>query len=477
MVLMDLPAREHKYEQVVASIADLIERGALRPGDPLPSVRELSRQRSVSITTVLQGYYVLEARGLIEARPRSGFYVHTHLPSVLPEPEISSPPPDPANVSVRELVLMILRDAQNPHLIHLGAAHPNPALTATAKLNRIQATLTRGSPNVGASYDMPPGPEALRAQIARRAVATGCNLSADEIVTTSGCSDAMNLCLRAVCQPGDTVAIESPICFDTLQYLEVLGLKALEIPTHPRDGISLDALRFAIGQMPVHACVVISNFNNPLGSCIPDGNKRELVRLLAAHDIPLIENNVFGEICFDGQPPSVAKAYDRKGLVMLCSSFSKDLCPSYRVGWVVPGRFKHEIEWLKYISSIATTTLPQLAIAEFMASGAHGYHLRHIRQAYARSVAGLLQAASRCFPPGTRVTRPSGGFVVWVQLPETVDSLALYRLALKEGIAITPGDLFSATNRYRNFIRLNAANWSEKTERGVKRLGELIEEL
>ena len=373
--------------------------------------------------------------------------------------------------------MMILRDAQNPRLIQLGAAHPNPTLTATGKLNRILASLTRRSRDAGAAYDMPPGPAPLRAQIARRAVVTGCNLSPDDIVTTSGCSDAMNLCLRAVCRPGDTVAIESPICFDTLQYLEVLGLKALEIPTHPRDGISLEALRFAIAQMPVHVCIVISNFNNPLGSCIPDDNKRELVRLLAAHDIPLIENNIFGEIGFDAQPPTVAKAYDRKGLVMLCSSFSKDLCPSYRVGWVVPGRFKNEIEWLKYITSITAPTLPQLAIAEFMTSGAHGYHLRRIRQAYARSVVGLIQAVSRYFPPGTAFTCPSGGFVVWVQLPETVDSLKLYRLALTEGIAIAPGGLFSPTNGYRNFIRLNAAHWSEKTEGGIKRLGELIEDL
>lgn len=373
--------------------------------------------------------------------------------------------------------MMILRDARNPHLLPMGAAHPNPALTATGKLNRILATLARQSSEIGANYDMPPGPEPLRAQIARRSVSTRCNLSPDDIVITSGCSDAMNLCLRAVCRPGDTVALESPICFDTLQYLEVLGLKAVEIPTHPRDGISLEALRFAITQMPVHVCIVMTNFNNPLGSCIPDDHKRELVRLLAAHDIPLIENNIFGEICFDGQPPTVAKAYDRKGLVMLCSSFSKDLCPSYRVGWVVPGRFKAEIEWLKYITSIAGPTLPQLAIAEFMASGAHGYHLRHIRQAYARSVAGVLQAVTRYFPADTRVTRPSGGFVVWVQLPETVDSLKLYRSALMEGIAIAPGGLFSPANGYRNFIRINAAHWSEQIEQGIRRIGELIEDL
>jgi DNA-binding transcriptional MocR family regulator len=477
MVPMNAPERVFKYEEVAAGIADLIKSGALRPGDPLPSVRELSRQRSISITTVLQGYYALEDRGLVQARARSGFYVQTRLPADLLEPDISSPPPDPMSVSVRDLIMMVLRDAENPRLVQMGAAYPNPGLTATAKLDRILAALARRPGGADACYELPVGPEALRAQIARRAAATGCNLSPEDILTTTGCTEAMNLCLRAVCRPGDTVAVESPICFDTLQYLEALGLKALEIPTHPRDGISLDALRFAIAQMPVRVCIVISNFNNPLGSCIPDGNKRELVRMLAAQDIPLIENNVFGEIYFGAQPPGVAKSYDRKGLVMLCSSFSKDLCPSYRVGWVAPGRFKRDVEWLKYSSSFATATLPQLAIAEFMSSGAHGHHLRGIRQAYARRVAGLLQAISRYFPPDVRLTRPAGGFVVWVQLPEKVDSLALYRLALRERIAITPGDLFSATNRYRNFIRLNAANWSEQAEAGVRRLGELVGEL
>lgn len=476
---MDESVHVHKYEHVAAWIADLIETGSLRPGDPLPSVRECSAQKSVSIGTVLQAYYALEARGLIEARTRSGFYVQTRLPAVMLEPEVSSPPPDPASVSVRELVLMVNRDAQNPHLIQLGAAYANPDLTATRKLNLILASLARQSSDTEEMpYYLNPGPEVLRAQIARRAVATGCNLSPDDIVSTSGCADAITLCLRAVCRPGDTVAVESPICFDTLQYLEALGLKALEIPTHPRDGISLEALGLALAHMPVRACIVMTNFNNPLGSKIPDDNKRELVRLLAAHDIPLIENNIFGEICFDAQSPGVAKAYDRKGLVMLCSSFSKDLCPSYRVGWAVPGRFKGEIEWLKYITSNAPATLPQLAIAEFMASGAYVHHLRRIRQAYARSVAGMLQAVARYFPLDARSTRPAGGFVVWVQLPESVDSLDLYRKALAEGIAIAPGDLFSATPGYRrNFIRLNAANWSEKAEGAVKRLGEMIAEL
>jgi len=469
--------RRHLYEQVADHIARLIEQGTFRPGDRIPSVRQLSRQQQVSVSTVLQAYFLLEDRGLIEARPQSGYFVRTRLATALPEPDISSPEPDPTRVSVRELVMMVLHDTLNPNLIQLGAAVPNPELLPTDRLNRILASLARRSGDQGNLYDIPPGCEALRVQIARRAVASGCSLAPADLVTTAGCIEAVDLCLRATCRPGDTVAIESPIYFGILQSMEALGLRALEIPTHPRDGISLEALGFAIEHTPVRACLVISNFNNPLGSCIPDEHKKELVGLLARHDIPLIESDILGEIYFSEQRPSVAKAYDRKGLVMLCSSFSKDMAPGYRVGWVAPGRFKASVEWLKYTSNVATAILPQLAVAQFLDSGGYDHHLRRIRRAYARNVALMSQAVMRFFPAGTRVTRPGGGFVLWVQLPDSVDSLELYKLALKSGVTLTPGHIFSATQQYRNFIRLNAAYWSDAAEGAMQRLGELILEL
>jgi DNA-binding transcriptional MocR family regulator len=467
--------QRYKYERIADDVAHLIESGTYQPGDCIPSVRQMSRQRDVSVTTVLQAYYLLEAKGLILARPRSGFYVRTDLPYDLPEPEISSPEPDPTAVSVRELVTrVVLTDAHNPNLVQLGAAHPNPSLSATEELNRTLASVARRMGEASGLYDYAPGCAKLRVQIARRAFASGCSLAPDDIVITSGCSEAVSLSLRAVCEPGDTVAIESPICFDTLQCLESLKLQALEIPTHPRDGISLDALRFAVEHNPISACVVISNFNNPLGSRIPDQNKRELVELLTEHQIPLIENDIFGEVYFDEQRPQVAKAYDEEGLVLLCSSFSKHLCPGYRVGWVAPGRFRETIEWLKYTSTLAAPTLSEYAIAEFMASGSYAPYVRRVRCTYARYVASMSQAVRRFFPEGTKLTRPRGGFVLWVQLPETVDSLELYRIALKSGIAITPGYLFSASQQYRNFIRLNAANWSEEAERAVEYLGGMV---
>jgi DNA-binding transcriptional MocR family regulator len=464
------------YEQVASELAELIRQGTFRAGERIPSVRQLSRQRKISITTVLQAYMLLENQGLIETRPQSGYYVHSKLPQLLPEPEMSTPVQDPTLVSVRELVMMVLKDSTNPDLIQLGAAIPNTKLVIPTKLNRIMASLPRKVEHQYNYYDMPPGNEALRIQIAQRAVGIGCNITHADVVTTSGCLEAFTLSLRAVCHPGDTVAIESPMYFGVLQVLESLSLRALEIPTHPRDGISLSALRFAIEHNSIQACLVLSNFNNPLGSCIPDENKQELVGLLARHEIPLIEGDVCGEIYFSGVRPSLCKAYDRKGLVLLCSSFSKDLVPGYRVGWVVPGRFKSTVEWLKYTTNVATATLPQVAIAKFLESGGYDHHLRSIRMLYASFVSQLSQAVMRYFPEGTRVTRPNGGIVLWVQMPDYADSLVLYKQALQAGITLAPGYMFSATEQYRNFIRLNAAWWSYETDRAMRRLGELVAE-
>ena len=462
------------YEKIASSISKLIQEGTYRPGERIPSVRQMSKQQEVSISTVLQAYLELENRGLIEARPQSGYFVRSPEFDRLPEPEPSSPGTDPSHVSLHELMMMILRDTLNPDLIQLGAATPNLELLPTERLNRILSRLARNSGGEAHQYVLPPGLEELRVQIAQRSLSYGCQFSPNDIVITSGGIEAIDLSLHAVCKPGDIVAIESPMYFGTLQSLEIHGLRALEIPTHQRDGISLDALKFAIEHNPVKAVLTISSFNNPLGSCIPDEKKKELVELLAARNIPLIENDVSGEIYFTDKRPQVAKAFDTKGSVILCSSFSKDISPALRVGWVAPGRFKSELEWLKFTSNSATATLPQMAVAEFLESGGYDHHLRTIRREYANNVNLLSQAVTRYFPPETRVTRPAGGFVLWVQLPENIDSLELYKLALKNNITITPGYLFSATNQFSNFIRLNAAAWTYPIEKAVERLGEMV---
>jgi DNA-binding transcriptional MocR family regulator len=464
------------YESVAERVRRTIQHGTFAPGRRIPSVRRLSSELGVSITTVLEAYGLLEREGWIEARPQSGYYVRSR--SECPEVEARERRPSckPADVGVEDRVLRLITDSRNPSLVQLGSAHPPADLLPTARLTRLMSAAARRLGPAAAAYDVPPGCVPLRVQIARRLIGAGCTVTPDEVVTTNGCLEALNLAFRAITRPGDTVAIESPTYFGLLHALQLQGLRVLEIPTHPRSGISVDALRFAIEQNPdLKACLVMSNYNNPLGSLMPDESKRALVELLTEHDIPLIEDDIYGDLCFSAERPRVAKAYDRKDLVILTSSVSKDLSPGFRVGWVVSARFQREIVRLKTAFNIATATLPQYAVADFLENGGYDAHLRRARRVYAAHVEAMSRAVGRYFPPQTRMTRPQGGFVLWVELPGRVDSLQLYEHARAAGISLAPGPIFSARqNRYRNFIRLNCAHWSDAIERAVETLGRLV---
>lgn len=466
------------YEEVAGKIDYLIEQGTLRPGDRVPSIRNLSKQLQVSINTVKEAYNLLEDRCLLEARPQSGYYVRARLPELPAEPVVDPPAINPADVSLSKVYRLVMRDLLDPNLLQLGIAVPNPELLPVDKLNRMLARETRRFPMAAVSYELPPGNLRLRKQIAQRLMLSGCTLSPDQIVITSGCVEAVVLALRAFCKPGDAVAIETPVYFNFLQMIQDLGLKALEIPVSPSGGISLEALEYALDRNAekVKACIVISNFNNPLGSSMSDLDKERLVRILEERQVPLIEDDIYGDLSYSDERPSVAKSFDKTGNVLLCSSFSKTVAPGYRVGWVAAGRFQEEIERGKMLANVATSSPPQLAMAELLANGGYEHHLRTVRRVYARQAAQMGDAIGRSFPKGTRVSRPSGGFVLWVEMPEKVDSLVLYERAKKDGISIAPGPIFSVEGKYRNCIRINAACWSAAVEVAIETLGRLAAE-
>jgi DNA-binding transcriptional MocR family regulator len=463
------------YEQVAGRLSGLIDEGTFRPGDRVPSLRKLSSQLQVSLNTVKEAYALLEDRRVLEARPQSGYYVRARLPEPPTEPVLDPPALNPTEVSIGKLYQMVMRDFLNPALLQLGIAFPNPDLLPIDKLNRMLASESRRFRLQSVIYEIPPGCERLRKQIAKRMLAAGCTLHPEQIVITSGCVEAVVLSLRALCKPGDTIVIETPVYFNFLQLIEDLELKTLEIPSSPINGISLDALDYALenNRGAVKACLVLPNFNNPSGGLMSNADKFRLVTLLEEHQVPLIEDDIYGDLSFDDQRPTVAKAYDTSGNVLLCSSFSKTLAPGYRVGWIAAGRFQEQIERGKMLANVATSSPPQLAIAEFLANGGYDHHLRSIRRTYARKVAQMADAIGRFFPPGTRVTRPAGGFVLWVEMPPAVDSIRLYEQARQQGISIAPGPLFSATGKYRNYVRLNAAFYSEKLEGAIATLGRL----
>lgn len=473
--IMETNLKINLYEKVAASISQMIDQGTFRPGDRIPSVRAISRRMQVSMTTAMEAYRLLEDRELIEARPQSGHYVRFISQKALSEPKPTTPRKKPTSVTLDELVRMVMQDSQNPNLIPLGMAVPDPENLPVNKLNRILGSMLRLKGPQSLSYEMSPGYNPLRVQIARRSLYAGCSLNPREILITSGCQEAVMLSLMAVCRPGDTVAIESPTYFNHLQTLEALQLKAIEIPTHPRHGVSLEALEDVLSKKRARACLFIPNFSNPLGSLMPDDRKEALAGMLAHYDVPLIEDDICGDLGFSLERPKVVKAFDKKGMVLLCSSFSKTLAPGYRIGWVSPGCFQAEIERLKSACSIATATAPQMAVAEFLINGGYDHHLRKIRRIYMQQIWSMSRAVGKFFPKGTRVTRPAGGFVLWLELPEQVNSLKLYEQALEAGITIAPGPIFSVRQGYENHIRLSAAFWSDKIEKAIATLGGLAE--
>ena len=468
----------HLYEDLADDLATLMAKGMLRPGDRLPSVRVLSEQRGVSVSTVLQAYVLLETRGVVETRPQSGHYVKARRLALVPEPRTPRVATQATRVSVSELIARVYGAARDPDMVLLGAGYMSPALLPTERLNRRMAAVARAAGGAGIAYDPPPGLPALRRQVARRAAECGVALGAHEIVTTVGAMEALHLCLRAVARAGDTIVVESPAYYGALQLIESLGMRALEVPANAGTGIDLALLDEALVRHPVKACLLVTSFSNPLGALMPDEAKRELVRMLARHEVPLIEDDIYGDLHFDGARPRPARAFDRQGLVMLCGSFSKTLAPGYRVGYVAPGRYRDVVERLKFAQSVATATLPQMAIADFLENGGYERHLRRLRRSLADQVSRVSDAVAQHFPPGTRISRPRGGFLLWVEMPPGKSALELHDRALARGISVAPGPIFSAKQRFSGCLRLSCGwPWTPRVERAIRTLGTLAREL
>ncbi len=471
---LSTPASAPLYVELARSLEQLIEQGTLRPGHRLPSVRRMSLQRDVSISTVLQAYTLLENRGWIEARPQSGYYVRPRLPMNAPEPRMAKPMAKPSYVGVNDLTAEVLSLASDPRYVPFGAACPDHSLFPTKKLARILAAVGRNDPSLLGRYAMSSAYDPLAREIARRYLQAGCPLGHDELVVTCGCTEALTLALRAVTKPGDTVAVESPTYFGFLEMIQSLSLRVVEIPTGPRTGICLEATRAAFAANDIKALMVMPSFSNPLGSNMPDENKEKLYRLLTEFDVPVIEDDIYGDLHFGERRPKPLKAWDTDGRVLLCSSFSKTLAPSLRVGWCAPGRYLERVRRLKFTNTLGTPVVLQKTVSDFLRNGGYDHHLRSIRRAYHHQLHLFSQAILRHFPEGTRLSRPEGGFVLWIELPPGVDTLRLHRDALKHHITTAPGALFSVKDRYKNCLRMNCGvPWTDAIEAAVRTLGDL----
>ncbi len=462
------------YEQLAEHVAALIAAGSLRTGERLPSVRQLARERSVSVATATHAYELLEARGLVATRPRSGYYVselRTQRAAAAPRTRSKS---RTTHVDVSELVFEILDAVREHEVLPFGSAFPSPTLFPWRTLARQLSAAARHMDPWSTVESLPPGSAELRRQSARRYLRFGVRVLPDEIVITNGAMEALNLSLQAVVKPGDTVAIESPTFYACLQAIESHGLRAVEIPTDSREGVNLGALERALDTQRVRACWFMTSFQNPLGATMPDDKKRDLVRLLESRGVPLIEDDVYAELHFGPKRPPSAKAFDERGLVLHCGSFSKCLAPGYRIGWVAAGRFARDVQRRKVMTSLSTSIPVQDGIAEVLRRGGYDAHLTKLRRTLAVQQSSLLAALRKHWRGNYRVTQPDGGYFVWLELPRGTDCLALHRQALEHGISIAPGPIFSPRRDYRNCIRLNHGHpWAPEFERGIARLAQL----
>jgi DNA-binding transcriptional MocR family regulator len=466
------------YQRIAEQIDAAIDTGALKSGDRLPSVRQLSEQHRVSMATAVAAYRVLEDRLRIEARPKSGYYVTAPLPQrPAPSFDATLPPAEPLEDRLDALVREFIEVVDDASAAPSFCARPARRLVPEARLQHLMATINRRHPEYLTHYHIA-GSAALKHEIARRAVAYGAQIRDSEIVITSGGMESATLALLACTEPGDTVAVESPAYFLLLQMIANLGRKAIEIPTHPSEGMSIEALDLAT-QRPgaVKAVALLPNFSNPLGCLMPEANKRRLAALAAERDFTVIENDIYGDAAHGAHRPPVLQGFDHAGRVILCSAFTKILAPGLRVGWIAPGpRWFSRVQLLKLRTSMAVQMQPQEAIAAFMHDGGYDHHLRRLRASLRDQVRQMADAVARWFPSGCAFSLPQGGFLLWVELPRQVDSIAVFQAAKAARVGAAPGAVFSATRRYDHCIRLQCGDpWSSAIEAGVRTLGTIID--
>ncbi|WPU97786.1 PLP-dependent aminotransferase family protein [Mucilaginibacter sp. cycad4] len=469
---------EFLYAQIAARIEKQIKQNLLKPGDKLPSVRALSQEQGISMSTAYKAYVELENLGLIEARTKSGYYVK-YLPARFTSmPETKPPLKKVEQASVAEMIAMVYRNMSEDSVLQLSRSSPPLSLIPLAKLSKSMMESIRHSPTGNITYENPEGNMALRKQVAKNAFNWGGNITEDDVITTQGCLEALIFCLRALTKPGDTIAIESPTYFGIFNVMLSLDLKVLEIPVNPDTGLDLEYLERAMNEVHVKACLFVTNFSNPIGVCMPDERKQQLVRLLAEKQVPLIEDDIYGEIYFGKSRPHTCKSYDKDGWVILCSSVSKSIAPGYRVGWCIPGRFKEQVLNIKMMHSIASATPTQAAIGHFFETGRYDLHMRHLRKALYTQCLRYTQAIATHFPPGTKISRPQGGYALWVELDKKVNAFELYQLAIQQNISIAPGQIFSVDGRFTNFIRISfGLAFDEVVEESFKVLGKLVRNL
>lgn len=476
MQVISKDSTDFLYQQVIDLIRQMESSGTLRPGDKLPSLRKLSGSLNVSVPTVKQAYLELERQGSIAARPQSGYYLKAQAAKKLKSATLDWKTAEPVKVRCRTLIERVYDALHQPGLIGLGVANPILAHSPDKTLARTMRRVLSRVQHKAVSYGPINGDIDLRRQIAFRYQDNGISANPEELVITNGAQEAISTALQCVAQAGDIIAVESPTYFGLLELIESMNMKAIEICTCSNNGLCMNDLSDALENHDIKACIFSSSINNPLGSRMPEEKTERLVKLLEDNDIPLIEDDVYGELYFGEKRPKQAAFYSKKDMVMTCSSFSKTAAPGYRLGWLVPGRWAEKAKRIKRSHTCSTGMLQQWTMSEFMKSGDYDRHLKVLRKKLAYNCERMRGLIAQTFPPQTSICHPKGGSVLWLKFPEHFDTATIFDDAIAQGTSFTPGTMFSASGKYRNFMRVSfGVDWGDEVEGAVVNLAHLID--
>lgn len=463
-----------QYQKVAQDLRQLIEQNYYSAGDKLPGVREMSRQRDVSVVTVVSAYRILEDEGYLDARPKSGYFVRNR-PNIERIGKIDVKKENmPCSVTGQELVLAMTKAATDPHCIKLGSAVPGSFYLPSREVEKALRDASKRRDKI-LTYCLPGGEPELKNQIARRMVDTGYVGSPEDIIITNGCQEALTVALKATTQPGDLVAIESPTFYGLLQVIDLLGLKAIEVETDPEQGMCPISLKRSLEKWDVKACLVTPNFHNPYGFLMTDERKNQLVDVAEEFQIPIIEDDTYGDLSFDNKRPSSLIGLRPSADIIYCSTYSKTISPDLRVGWMVSSRRTTKLDYLKFAMNLTAPSVTQLATASILGSGKYEKYLRRVRSEYSVAINRALGAIEQNLKGIVKVSNPKGGFLLWLEFPEHVDCVEIAGLALKKGISIAPGIVFSPSAQHRNYMRISCAGVLEsKLEETIRTLSGVI---
>lgn len=472
------PGTNFRYVALADEIQENIMEGIFASGEKLPSLRKLHNQLGLSVSTIHQAYIELEKRGRVEAREKSGFYVKALEKSPLSKPPRENQEARPSRVKINEIARTVLSNLQSDKILQLGAATPSKELMPVKQLCRIMKSFpTDELEKCFANYDQCAGNSALREAVAKQMLGYACMVTPEDVITTNGCLEAVSLCLRAVASPGDAILVESPVFHCFLQLIEDLNMYVVELPGCPETGIDPIAFETAVLSKGIKACLLNPNFQNPLGSVLSTKNKKTILAIANAHQLPIIEDDIYGDLYFGDKRPVTFKSMDTQGLVLYCSSFSKTLAPGLRTGWTLPGRFKDQVIRIKLNTQLSAPNINHWMVAKFMETGAYDRHLRKFRNQIKNQASAIAIAVANHFPSDTRITFPKGGMFIWIVLNKAIDTMKIYQQAYEQNISILPGVICSSSDRYQNCLRINCGiQWSPRLEQGITLLGKIIKQ-